>query len=848
MASGRAAFVLTFALAASILATGAAATAPAHNVSTVEGHLEEDSVAPLSSAEQRQLQQDTRAATKSDAAAAAAADTGDAGQIGQWGPVVNWPVVAVHAALLPNGKVLAYDSIGDNGTETYPIQDHTRATVWNPANGAQTPVDVNTGYNIFCSGLAHLMDGSIFVAGGNKDQQLNGIVQTHLFDPNTNKWSLGPNMAAGRWYPSVTPLANGEMLITEGGPDMPEVRKTDGALRALNTASLDMPLYPWMDVAPDGRVFNSGPGTTLRSLDTTGGGSWQGFGERDSVFRDYGSHALYDVGKILVSGGGPSSTHDARIIDVNGPTPQVSQTTPMTYGRRQHNLTVLADGTVLATGGNSSGVQLVDLNNGVYPAELWDPATGQWQTLASMQVTRQYHSTALLLPDGRVLSAGGGVCGYCDQVGYLAKNAEIFSPPYLFKKDGSGELAPRPVVNSVPNWVTYNAQFAISTPDAASISKVALVRLGADTHSVNMEQRYVPLSFNANGGTLNATAPANANIAPPGVYMLFAINSAGVPSVAKMVRVGSAPTFSFVTPADGATGVATNTSVVAAFDHAMDKPSVEAAFSFKRTSDGTPVSGTLAWFGNALIFSPSAPLEIGTNYTAKVDATAKDTAGVTLVTPKTWQFTTTSPVTVSSVSPADGATGVPRSGVTYAIFNKPMDKPSAEAAFSLKRTSNGAAVSGTFGWYGNALIFAPSSPLASSAGYTAKVDGTAKDTSGNSLGVPKTWQFTTSNQPIVSSVSPADGATGVSRSAVAYAIFDKPMDKPSAEAAFSLKRTSDGTAVTGSFGWYGNALIFKPDADLDAGTQYTAAVAGSAKDQTGKSIANPTTWRFTTTN
>src|ERR671922_1874834 len=132
-------------------------------------------------------------------------------------------------------------------------------------------------------------------------------------------------------------------------------------------------------------------------LDTAGTGAWQSVGSRrDNLNRDYGSHALYDVGKILVAGDNASSK-DARVIDMNGPTPQVSQTAPMANGRRQHNLPVLADGTVLATGGNSSGAALVDLNNGVYPAELWDPATSQWRTLASMQVTRQYHSTALLM-------------------------------------------------------------------------------------------------------------------------------------------------------------------------------------------------------------------------------------------------------------------------------------------------------------------------------------------------------------------------------------------------------------------------------------------------------------------
>ena len=250
-----------------------------------------------------------------------------------------------------------------------------------------------------------------------------------------------------------------------------------------------------MDVAPNGQAFYSGPDQTLRALDTTGTGSWQTFGQRDTINRDYGGHAIFDIGKMLVAGGGPSTT-DARVVDFNGATPQVSATAPMAFGRRQHNLTVLADGTVLATGGNSSGASLVDLNAGVYPAEQWNPATGQWRTLAAMQITRQYHSTALLLPDGRVLSSGGGICGTCDQVGYLAKNAEIFSPPYLFQADGT--LAPRPAIDSAPASTSYGARDGRSRPaNPASIRKVALVRLGAVTHSDNMEQRYIPLAFTA---------------------------------------------------------------------------------------------------------------------------------------------------------------------------------------------------------------------------------------------------------------------------------------------------------------------------------------------------------------
>ena len=280
----------------------------------------------------------------------------------------------------------------------------------------------------------------------------------------------------------------------------------------------------------------------MRLLDPSGTGAWTTYGSRDPINRDYGGHAMYNVGKILVAGGGPS-TNTADVININGSTPSVRPTGSMAYGRRQNNLTVLANGQVLVTGGNSSGAPLVDLNAGVYPAELWHPANGQWTTLASMQVTRQYHSTALLLPDGRVLSAGGGICGTCDQVGYLGKNAEIFSPPYLFKKDGSGALANRPKVTSVPEKVAVGGKFTVKTPAASSIKKVALVRLGAVTHSNNMEQQYIPMSFTStSSGKLSVNAPGTVNIAPPGYYMLFLVNSAGVPSVAPILRLAQPAT------------------------------------------------------------------------------------------------------------------------------------------------------------------------------------------------------------------------------------------------------------------------------------------------------------------
>jgi len=635
-------------LAAALLALSPAPVALGHGVvDGREAHLAEDSAVHDAAAEPR-LAARTRTATAADAAVAAAATAGDEHVVGQWGPVMDWPVVGVHVALLPNGKVLAYDSVGDNATETYPVHDHTRVTVWDPVTGAQTPAWVDTGFNVFCSGLAHLADGSLFLAGGNLNSQLQGIVQTHIFNPVTNSWSLGQNMAAGRWYPTVTPLRNGEMLIIEGGPNVPEVRTTTGGLRTLGGAALGLPLYPWIDVAPDGRAFYSGPDQTMRSLNTDGSGAWQSFGQRDAINRGYGSHALYDVGKILVAGGAGSSS-DARVIDINGATPHVAATAPMASGRRQHNLTVLADGSVLATGGNSSGASLVDLANGVYAAERWDPATGTWTTLAAEQVTRQYHSTALLLPDGRVVSSGGGICGTCDAVGYLAKNAQVFTPPYLFKRDGSGEPAPRPVIENAPGLATYGAPMQIGTPQAASIGKVSLVRLGAVTHSVNMEQRYVPLSFTASAGELTATAPASANVAPPGVYMLFVVDAGGVPSVARMVTLtgNSAPSVSITQPASGATFTAP--AAVGIVASASDPDGTVAKVEFfsgpTKLGEDTTAPFSFDWTG-----VPAGTYSLTARATDDLGAHTTSAARTVTVSPAN------SPPTAAITAPADGAT------------------------------------------------------------------------------------------------------------------------------------------------------------------------------------------------
>lgn len=469
---------------------------------------------------------------------------------GAWSPVTLTPVVPVFSAVLPNGKVLIWDSVGDNASETYPNHTYTRAAVWNPVDNTEKRVDL-MGSNIFCAGFAHLPNGNILIAGGNANAQLAGTVRTYVFHWQTETWTRGNDMAAARWYPSVAATANGEGVIIGGGPATAEVYQNNGAIRALTGfTKYSARVYPFLGSRPDTQVGLFGPFNAGWTVNTAGNGATTGTSTRDGIARDYGSFATYDIGKTIVAGGGNVTedglaqvpTRNAVVLDSNTRlVPAVTSTGPMSAGRRQHNLTVLADGSVLATGGMTSaaGNTLVDLASAVTTAERWDPATGEWTVLAGASRIRQYHSTAVLLPDGRVMTGGGGVCKVCMQVGYLEKNVEYFSPPYLYGADG--ELATRPVIAAAPAGIGINTTFTISSEQAADIRKVGLVGLSDVTHGVDQGQRYVPLRFTASGTTLTVTGPPTGGVAPPGYYMLFIVDAAGVPSVAKMVQVARGP-------------------------------------------------------------------------------------------------------------------------------------------------------------------------------------------------------------------------------------------------------------------------------------------------------------------
>ena len=208
----------------------------------------------------------------------------------------------------------------------------------------------------------------------------------------------------------------------------------------------------------------------------------------------------------------------------------------MAHGRAYHNLTLLPDGTVLASGGSSRS-DGVDLSRSVLPAEIWNPDTETWTTVDSLQNGRQYHSTALLLPDGRVLMAGGGAVGGGTDV----ENGEIYSPPYLFK-------GPRPQITAAPASMTYGGASTSARRTPPRSSSVSLIRSPSVTHALDMNQRFQFLSFTASAGKVTVQAPANANLAPPGDYMLFLVDTNGVPSVGSFVRQSPAPQSGDTTP------------------------------------------------------------------------------------------------------------------------------------------------------------------------------------------------------------------------------------------------------------------------------------------------------------
>lgn len=473
-------------------------------------------------------------------------DDEDARVRGYWSAPIDLPIIPIHLHLLPSGKLLFFEGRGEQmGGMTF-----TELRSWDPATGVVTQPGL-PGYDIFCSGHSLLSNGMLLVTGGHAEGD-NGLPHASVFVPEREAWVQLADMNAPRWYPTNTTLANGDVLVVNGNitaTPPPAVRNqlpqvfdvARWAWRSLTGADKTPPgagdLYPRMFLGPDGRVFKAGPDEPTGFLDTTGTGTWTPSAQpRIVTNRDYGSAVMFDSTVLLIGGGGqdPASTGptaSAERLDLNSVSAGWRSSGTMQFARRHNNATLLPTGRVLVTGGTSSPGWF-NAAGAVLTTELWtapqDPAgMGTWATLASMSIKRVYHSTALLLPDGRVVSGGAGQPESVGDVDH--RNVEIFSPPYLFE-------GPRPTITSAPASAKYGETIPVQTPDAGVITKVTMVRLGSVTHAFDQNQRLVTLPFTASGGVVSARLPSSPNLAPPGHYMLFLLNG-GIPSIARIVRV-----------------------------------------------------------------------------------------------------------------------------------------------------------------------------------------------------------------------------------------------------------------------------------------------------------------------
>ena len=477
--------------------------------------------------------------------------------LGQWSVTIDFPIVPVAAAVLHDtGRVLVWSSFAP-GTFSGGAGGMTQTATYDPASGVVSQRTVtNTKHDMFCPGISMDSAGRPFVTGGNDADR------TSIYDPNSDTWIAGPAMQLARGYQSSAVLSDGR-IFTIGGSWSGGQGNKDGEIYS-STANI-WTLLPGCPVAPmltndaqgvyrqdnhawlfgwkNDSVFQAGPSKAMNWYGTVGTGSQQPAGLRASDPDSMNGNAvMYDAvaGKILTVGGAPNyqnsyATTAAHIITIGAPgtTASVSTIPNMNQARSFANSVVLPDGQVFIIGGESYAVPFSDDTSTLIP-ELWDPATNEFTIMNPMAIPRTYHSIALLLPDATVISAGGGLCGGCNTNHF---DGQIFRPPYLFSANGFPATQPKITAISATS-VRVGATITV-TMDSA-ITGFSLIRGGSATHTVDTDQRRIPLTPTRVGdNSYIVTVPGDPGIALPGQWMLFAISGAGVPSVARTVLITS---------------------------------------------------------------------------------------------------------------------------------------------------------------------------------------------------------------------------------------------------------------------------------------------------------------------
>ncbi|KAB8072711.1 putative galactose oxidase [Aspergillus leporis] len=478
-------------------------------------------------------------------------------EVGAWGPTIDFPLVPASAAVEPSsGKVLVWSSYRKNqygGTSG----GLTQTATWDPNTGDVSQRAVSdTEHDMFCSGISMDVNGRIIITGGNDD------TMTSIYDSFSDTWLPAAMMNIERGYQASTILSDGNMFVIGGSWNGPQLNNKDSEV--YNVATDAWTLLPnagsgpmltndnlgpyhadnhgWIFGWKNLSIFQAGPSRAMHWYSAEGQGNVTGAGNRSTDYDQMSGNAvMFDAvkGKILTFGGSPNyedsdATKNASLITIGDPntTPQVVKAGgDMHYSRTFHTSVVLPDGSVFITGGQAHGLPFNEDTAQLTP-ERYIPGDDKFVEHFPNNIIRVYHSWSLLLPDATVINGGGGLCANCSANHY---NAQIFTPPYLFGKDGA--LASRPEIQSVtPDSVKYGGQITIVAD--TSISGASLIRYGTTTHTVNTDQRRIELILQETGeNTYSTNIPNDPGIALPGYYMLFVLDGNGVPSISKNVQV-----------------------------------------------------------------------------------------------------------------------------------------------------------------------------------------------------------------------------------------------------------------------------------------------------------------------
>ena len=476
----------------------------------------------------------------------------------------NAPVRAIHAVLLDNGDVLMI--AGSGNSTSYFAAGTFESAVYNPTTGSFTVIP--TPSDMFCAGHVQLPNGDVLILGGNAaypaadgSHGYEGLNTSYVFDPTTMSYVQVNNLNDGHWYPSATELGNGDVLAF-GGLKADSTGSVTAEyfsysqMKWLPTSQVNQTwsfwgLYPAMILMENGDLFYSGshvfgnnvtPDASIYDYSTNTDTAVSGLQNPDMT--DQSMSVLLPPAQsqeVLTAGGGNVDTttpavNTTDLIDLAASTPTYTPgptlpagtlsdgtTEPAGEGKMYVSLVDLPNGKVLETGGG-----LIDREEPVYEASVYDPIANTFTSVASDPVPRTYHSSAFLLPDGRVLAVGNNPGD-----GSFDMRISVYTPSYLY--DGA-----RPQITSVASteW-TYGSTQKITVDSAdGSVTTAELIRPAAVTHSSDPNQRYVDLPITVESdGSLALNVTGNDDIAPPGWYMLFVENAAGVPSIAQWVHL-----------------------------------------------------------------------------------------------------------------------------------------------------------------------------------------------------------------------------------------------------------------------------------------------------------------------